>query len=191
MSDAMVKRWEFAPLAGRGGSAAADLDSRRRQASEDGYQAGYRAGMAAAQGIAQRLGGLLSSSEQGLRLLEERLAGELVDLAVELARHVVRVEIAARREAIVPLAREALALLAQDARSVQIVVHPTDAALLQRSLSEDIARSGWRIVEDARVEPGGVRVVSSTGDVDATLATRWRRVLSALGQDRPWHEPGE
>jgi flagellar assembly protein FliH len=191
MSDLAVRRWEFAPLAGQGGSAATDFDARRRQATEEGYQAGHRAGMAAAQAIAQRLGELLASSEQALRLMEERLAGELVDLAVDLARHVVRAEITARREAILPVAREALALLAQEARTVQIVVHPSDAQLLNRSLSQDIARGGWQVVEDNRVEPGGVRIVSSTGDVDATLATRWRRVLSALGRDHPWHEAGE
>jgi flagellar assembly protein FliH len=191
MSEPAVKRWELAPLAGRGGSAAADLEARRRKASEEGYQAGYRAGIAAAQGIAQRLGSLLASSEQGLRLMEERLAGELLDLAVELARHVVRAEIALRRESVLPAAREALALLSQEARAVQLVVHPADAELLGKSLAEEIARGGWRIVEDHRIEPGGVRVVSSTGDVDATLATRWRRVLSALGRDHSWHEPGE
>ena len=191
MSDAAVRRWEFAPLAGHGGSAATDLDARRRKATEDGYQAGHCAGMAAAQGIAQRLGELLASGEQGLRLLEERLAGELVDLAVELARHVVRAEITAHREAILPVVREALALLAQEARAVQIVVHPSDAQLLGRSLAPDIARDGWQIVEDNRVQPGGVRIVSSTGDVDATLATRWRRALSALGRDQAWHDGGE
>ncbi len=185
-----MRRWEFAPLAGRSG-AVAELEARRKAAHDSGYQAGYRAGLAAAQGLAQRLGQLVASSENGLRLMEERLAGELLDLAVELARHVVRAEIAVKREALLPVAREAIALVSQDARAVQLLVHPSDAELLRKYLAEEIAESGWRIVEDHRIEPGGLRVLSGSGDVDATLATRWRRVLSALGQDHAWHDAGE
>jgi flagellar assembly protein FliH len=185
-----IRRWELAPLGGRGG-AAAEIEARRKEAEERGFQAGHRAGLAAAQGLAQRLGQLVASSENGLRLMEERLAGELLDLAVELARHVVRAEIAVRREALLPVAREAIALISQDARAVQLVAHPSDAELLRKHLAEEIAESGWRIAEDHRIEPGGLRVLSSAGDIDATLATRWRRVLSALGQDHAWHESGD
>jgi len=186
-SESGARRWEFAPLGAS--AAAAQTDAQRRNAHEEGYEAGYRAGMAAAQAVARRLEALYGASAQALRLLEERIAGDLLDLAVELAREVLRTDIALRREAILPVAREALAALAEEARAVQIVVHPADAELLGQSLGEELARGGWRIVEDHRIEPGGLRIVSSAGDVDATLATRWRRVLSALGQDRPWHEP--
>jgi flagellar assembly protein FliH len=53
----------------------------------------------------------------------------------------------------------------------------------------DEAPGAWRIVEDHRVEPGGCRVVSPTCEVDATLATRWKRVVEALGRDASWIEP--
>jgi flagellar assembly protein FliH len=184
-----LRRWAPAPFAARGGAAAAaDLEQRRRQAVEEGHAAGHRAGMAAAQAVSERLAALLAASEQGLRLMEERLAGELLDLAIDLARHVIRAEVSARRETLLPVVREALGMLAQEARAVQLLVHPSDAALLRKQLAEEIDGGGWRIVEDHRVEPGGLRVHSSAGDVDATLATRWRRVLASLGQDHEWHE---
>ena len=188
-SDSAVRRWEFESLGGRGVDAAADLEARRRKASEDGYQAGLKSGQSAAQGIAKRLDALLAAGANGLHLMEERLAGELLDLAVELARQVVRAEVAVKREAILPVVREALALLSQDARAVQIVIHPQDGELLRQHLADDIARGGWRVVEDRRIEPGGVRVLSSTGDVDAPLEMRWQRALATLGQDHAWHAP--
>lgn len=188
-SESAVRRWEFEPLGGRGADAAADLEARRRKASEDGYQAGFKAAQGASEGIARRLDALLAASANGLRLMEERLAGELLDLAVELARQVLRAEVTVNREAVLPVVREALALLSQDARTVQIVLHPQDGELLRQHLADDIARGGWRVVEDRRIEPGGVRVLSGTGDVDATLETRWQRALATLGQDHAWHEP--
>jgi flagellar assembly protein FliH len=186
-SEPAVRRWEFGSLGGHGAGTATDLEARRRKAAEDGFQAGFNSGQSAAQAIARRLEALLAAGANGLHLMEERLAGELLDLAVELARQVVRAEIAVNREAVLPVVREALALLSQDARAVQVVIHPADAELLRQHLADDLARGGWRVLEDRRVEPGGVRVLSSSGEIDATLTTRWQRALATLGQDHAWH----
>lgn len=166
------------------GGADAELEARRREAE----RSGYAEGMAAARAEAARLSALLAAAERALHLFEERLAGALLDLAVDIARRVIQSELAVRREALLPVAREALALIAQDARAVRIHAHPADAELLRAHLAEEIERGGWRVVDDPRIEPGGLRLVSSAGEVDATLATRWRRVLAALGQDHHWHD---
>jgi flagellar assembly protein FliH len=41
-------------------------------------------------------------------------------------------------------------------------------------------------VEDILVERGGCRLDTATTEVDATLETRWRRIIGALGSDDPW-----
>ncbi len=188
-SDAGVARlWNPQPLAPARGGAEADLEARRRRAVEEGYQTGYRAGQAAVKATSRRLEEMLASAGSSIGLIEERLAGELLDFALELARHVVRAELKANREAILPVAGEALAALSDEARALQILAHPTDADLLRTHLAEDIARGGWRIVEDHRIQPGGMRVLSTAGDVDATLGTRWRRALATLGRDQEWHD---
>jgi len=188
-SEAGVARlWNPAPLAPARGSAEAELEARRRRAVEEGYQTGYRAGQAAVKATSQRLEEMLASVGGSIELIEERLAGELLDFALELARHVVRAELKANREAIMPVAQEALAALSEEARGLQLLAHPTDADLLRTHLADEIARGGWRIVEDHRIQAGGLRVLSTAGDVDATLGTRWRRALAALGRDEEWHD---
>ncbi len=188
-SEARTARlWSPAPLSASGRAAAVDDETRRRRAIEDGYRTGYSAGLNAAQAAAQRLEEMLASAGASIGLIEERLAGELLDFALVLARHVVRTEIESNPQAIVPIAREALAALSDDARALQILAHPTDADMLRTHLAEEIARGGWRIVEDHRIKPGGMRVLSTAGDVDATLGTRWRRTLSSLGRDEALHE---
>ena len=46
--------------------------------------------------------------------------------------------------------------------------------------------AGWKIFEDARVEHGGARIETATSQIDASLETRWKRVVAALGQDTSW-----
>ena len=185
-----ARRWNPAPFAAPAAAnetAAAELEARRRKAIEDGYQAGYRAGSQAVQATAERLEKMLASAGGSIGLIEERLADELLDFALEVARQVVRAELKVNRDAVLPAAREALAALSDEARGLQILAHPTDADLLRAHLADEIARGGWRIVEDHRIEPGGLRVLSTAGDVDATLGTRWRRTLANLGRDANWH----
>lgn len=184
----VARRWNPQPLGPARGGVEADLEAKRRAAVDEGYQSGYRAGQAAVKATAQRLEEMLASAGSSIGLIEERLAGELLDFALELAKHVVRAELQTNREAIMPVAREALSALSDEARALQILAHPTDADLLRTHLAEDIARSGWRIVEDHRMQPGGMRVLSTAGDVDATLGTRWRRALATLGRDQEWHD---
>jgi flagellar assembly protein FliH len=44
-------------------------------------------------------------------------------------------------------------------------------------------------VSDPSVQPGGCRIETPQGEIDATVATRWRRVISTLGVDQPaWTE---
>ncbi|MDW8467981.1 MAG: flagellar assembly protein FliH [Burkholderiales bacterium] len=192
MSSVPLRRWRpqaFAtPAATPAAAPAEELEARRREAEQAGFAAGHAAGLAAARAEVERLRALFGSADRALALFEERLAGELLDLAIEIARQVIRGEIATRRETVLAPAREALAMLAQEARAVEIHVHPADAELLRQHLADELARGGWRVLEDPRIEPGGVRLASSSGEVDATVATRWRRVLAALGQDHPWRD---
>jgi flagellar assembly protein FliH len=69
-----------------------------------------------------------------------------------------------------------------------LLVHPADAALIRKAAEDDSALAAlpWKIVEDAHIERGGCRLETPTTEVDATLETRWRRVLASLGRDDPW-----
>jgi flagellar assembly protein FliH len=68
-----------------------------------------------------------------------------------------------------------------------VFLHPQDHALLRADLEADGLFKGCRFIADARVARGGCRLETAQGEVDATLATRWLRVLAALGIDAHEH----
>ena len=43
-----------------------------------------------------------------------------------------------------------------------------------------------KLIEDLQIEQGGCRVEVSGSEVDATLATRWHRVIEAIGTRSDW-----
>jgi flagellar assembly protein FliH len=166
-----------------------DLERIQTQAHDEGYQAGYREGQNAARAEAERLGRAASQLETTLAELEQTTADELVALAMELARQVVRHEIAAKPERILDVVRDALAQLPH--QHAAIYLHPNDAAIVRSYLGEALNHAGHRIHEDAKLQLGDCILESSGSRVDGTVATRWRRVLESLGIESVWREGDE
>jgi flagellar assembly protein FliH len=181
--------WELQPLAGDASqrAAAAAPTERERRAFERGRAQGR------AEGAAEERQRRLEHAAQLERLfgelrarfaeLESAGADALLDCALVIARQVVRREIATRRDALLPAAREAVAMVIDSQTHPRVHVNPEDFAALREDLEADGLFKGCRFIADASVSRGGCRVETSLGEIDATVETRWRRVLAALGME--------
>jgi len=155
-----------------------------RKGKEEGHQAGLKEGQAKALAEAQRFAKAAAKLEKALGELDGQVADELLALAVELAREVVRQEIAARPESLLAVVREALAQLPH--QHAAIYLHPEDASLLRSYLGDQLAHAGHRIHEDFKLARGDCVLEAGGTQVDATVAMRWRRVLENLGIASAW-----
>jgi flagellar assembly protein FliH len=160
---------------------------RERRAFERGREQGALEATRAAQqvraGHAERMGQVIGNLQAALDDLAGRGADALLDLSLEVARQVLRRELALQRDAALPVVREALALVADHAAHPRVHLSPQDYDLVSAELEADAALRGCRLVADAGVPPGGCRIETPQGEIDATLETRWRRVVAALGAD--------
>jgi len=68
------------------------------------------------------------------------------------------------------------------------VLNPLDAAIVEAQLADGLQSGGWRVVADASVAPGGCRIETGSGEIDATLSKRWERVIATLGVEHEWLE---
>lgn len=149
---------------------------------EAGRSAGYAEGKAHAEAAATRLAALADGLDEGLRKLDDEIAEELMALAIEMARRMVKLTLAEHPETILDTVRSALLQLPQG--HAQIQLHPDDFALVREHLGEQIAHAGHRLQESDRLQRGECRIDGPGAQVDATLATRWRRVLESIGHER-------
>lgn len=155
-----------------------------------GYQAGYEQGLAQgraeARAEAQALAALAARFADALRHADDEIAETLVTLALDVARQVIRQNVALDPTMLLAAAREVIASEPALAGQPQLVIHPADEPLVEAYLREDLERLGWSVRVDAAVERGGCRASAANGEVDATLPTRWERVLAALGRESQW-----
>lgn len=155
---------------------------------EEAIREGYAAGLGAAQAQASRLAELVQSIEVSRQELQERLATEILELALDVASQVVRTTLKVKPDLVLPLVREAMQALPSLQGEPVLVLNPADVDLVRDGLADDLERGHWRINTDNDLPPGGCRIESAGGDVDASVGKRWSRVMASLGSSNDWLE---
>ena len=162
----------------------------RQQAYLAGYEAGRREAQAQVEAQRAELQALIAGINELMHDFEQRLASEVLSVSLELAKLIMRQTLRVKPDVVLAVVREAVASLPGLAEQSLLVVNPADAALL-RELTERETGAGplpWHLVEDPQIERGGCKLETPTTEVDATLETRWRKVIASLGRDDPWIE---
>ena len=173
---------------------AEEIERIHQEAHTAGYTAGYSTGYAtghdegikAAQSVANDMASLMDHLQQALATIDQEVAEQLLILAIEIANQVLRQSLHIQPELILPVVKEAVTTLHPHHGQPLLFVHPDDATLVRSHLGEQLAHANWRIIDDKSLSAGGCRVELGASEVDATLETRWRRVIEAIGVNQEW-----
>ncbi|MDQ2865273.1 MAG: FliH/SctL family protein [Candidatus Eremiobacteraeota bacterium] len=158
------------------------------QSRSRGYDDGLRDGKAAADAdmteMVHTLHGLMESIRDQRATALESAEPELVRLAMTIAERVVHEQISVDPNVVVENVRSALTRLVSR-EVITLRVHPSDLETMRQHRDAIVAVSDvehLRIVEDQRVDRGGVVVETDAGTIDAKIATQLheaRRAISA------------
>jgi flagellar assembly protein FliH len=151
-----------------------------------GLSAGFEEGMRNASAEIAKISALAGSFSGSIDELEAQVADDLLALAIDIARQVVRNSLRIKPELVVTTVREAIASLANPHGHPVLVLNPEDAGIVRQQLSEQLAHTAWRIIEDPTVERGGCKVESGGSEVNALIAQRWQRVVEQFGSRADW-----
>jgi flagellar assembly protein FliH len=198
-ADALYQRWEPAALEHSEVQklqmpTAAALEAIHQEAHQEGFEAGFTEGVEAGrrQGAAQaaeevrRLQSLLEQVTEAIGGFEQALSDDLLALALEMSRQILRQSLKIKPELLLPIVRGAMESLPQNTPHPHLHLHPEDAALVRDNMQTEIAQGGWKIIEDQRILRGGCRIETQVSETDATLENRWQRLAAALAQDSSW-----
>jgi len=158
------------------------------EGQQQGREQGYREGREQAQQEAQRLHQLLTQVNEILHGLDQEMAQQMLALSLGIAKQMLRQALAIRPELVLPVVREAINSLPQGNQHPQLILHPQDAELVRSCLEAELTHGHWHVVEDSRITPGGCRLETAQSEINATLESRWQRVLDSLGQSGDWLE---
>jgi flagellar assembly protein FliH len=179
---------------------AAEVEQMHQQAYDEGHQEGYDRGYAEGAKQAReeeqkardevlRLGGMIDALDKELQQVDQQVAQSLLDLSMELAKRMLLQALKVKPELLLNVVNEAISELPHFSHHAYLILHPADAELVRSRMGEQLDHTGWKILEDAKIECGGCRVETANSQIDATLATRWKRIVASIGQESAWLEP--
>ena len=166
----------------------AQIEQIQLQAQQEGFAAGFREGGALAAQHAARLQQVLGAFAQESQQFNQRLADDLLALSLAVSKQVIGESLRVHPELVLAVVNEVLGQLPHAHKHARLSLHPEDAALVRARQGDAINHSGWHILEDASMARGGCRLDTPDSEIDASLENRWRRVVSALGEDHGWIE---
>jgi flagellar assembly protein FliH len=166
--------------------ATGQLEHIRQQAQQEGYAAGYREGNDRAVAETLQLQEVTSALSQELQQFDQRVADELLALALVVSKQVMRQALKLHPELILEVVNEVLGKLPLSHHRARLILHPQDAVLVRKNLGERLNQSNWEIIESAALTRGGCRLEAPECEIDATLERRWQRVVEAIGSDHAW-----
>jgi len=174
------------------------VDEIRTQAYAEGFEHGRLAGAQATRSeleqplrdLQQAQGAqwtqLLTNLDTELAQVRHHLAQQVLELACDLARQVVRRELQTPGPVLEAVVQEALELAVAGAQPVAVRLHPSELDLVEAALAQHPHSVGVRWVADAQVTPGGCLVETATGGVDGSVEKRWTRAVANLGLNSTW-----
>lgn len=154
-----------------------------REAFTKGYasgeQAGLEAGNTRADAMLRRLGETLTELD-GLRgQIVAQTERQMVQIALAVARRILRREVSMDQDLVVALARVALDRLG-DQVTATIRLNPDDCAAIVARRGSEWAGTRITVVADPIVSRGGCRVESDLGFVDAGIDAQFEELVHAL-----------
>ena len=183
------------------------LESDRQQAFKDGFTAGMEHGKQQAQAelqlqmqafisnqaqeAADKLTALFESAQRELQVAEQAMAQGVLALSCELARQVLRHELAVNTEVVMPVLAEAIGLLGAEFKIAVVKMNPLDIAALGEQIQADFAGLNVSLRADPDVLQGGCLLESAGTVIDGTVQKRWQRAVATLGLSSNWEVPGE
>lgn len=161
----------------------------RAQGHQEGFAKGLEQGLAEgkqqAQDQAARLDTLVHSCTQALESLEEDVGQSIIHLSVRIAEQVLRSHLRNHPNALLDLVQEIMQSRPDQNTMLHVRLHPEDLQLVETWLKQSPDQRGYRLVADEHITRGGCIAETALGSVDATLETRWQRIIAALGQTVP------
>ena len=135
---------------------------------------------------AQRVDAVVQGLQLRLDQLQQGAAQDVLELACDIARQVLRRELQTDAQALLPVVREALSMLSVDSGTATVRLNPQDHALLEPALQQQPSAQRVQWVADASVAPGGCLVEQAGMVIDGSLDKRWQRAIAPLGLAQPW-----
>ncbi|MDR1311444.1 MAG: flagellar assembly protein FliH [Burkholderiaceae bacterium] len=164
---------------------AAGMAEGQAKGEKEGFGKGYAEGCVQAEADVSALKALLVAYAADMEKASEAVADELLALALDLSKALLKTALDVKPELILPIVRSAIHHLPSLQLPALLYLNPQDAQLVRTLMGSELEEAGWKVVEEP-LERGGCRIETPVNQMDASVETRWQRLVASLGETENW-----
>ena len=160
-------------------------------AKKTGFDQGVADGRAAAQAemdeMLETMRGLIEMARVERHKIVESAEPEIVRLSVSIAERILNGHVAVAPDTVLDMARSAITRLV-NRETVTVRVNPADIETMRGHRDRLMAMNdidNMRVIEDQRVDRGGVIIETDAGTIDAKISTQLREARRLLAVEEP------
>lgn len=136
--------------------------------------------------FSEKFNALFNVYENDLNNARENIATEILEFSLYLTQAMVNTALKIQPELLITIIEQSLNALPCLELPAKLHINPLDAPLVDETLGQQLMQSGWKIIKDPNIEPGGCKINTATNEIDASIATRWQYLQLSLGQSTEW-----
>ena len=156
-----------------------EIEALQKQAYEEARQEGFKKGLEEAAQKIKKLESIFNFLQHPLKELDNQVEHQFADLAIVLAKQLLKNESALDAQHIYSLVHESLDYLPVKARNIRVRLNSQDIALLNQA-QMNTGEQSWECISDNTVTAGGCVIESDTSHVDASVETRVQQLVDQL-----------
>lgn len=167
---------------------ASEIEASAKQA---GFEQGQHDGRAAAQAemdeMVETMRGLIDMARVERHKIIEGAEPEIVRLSVAIAERILHAHVALDPATVLEMTRSAIARIV-NRETVTVRINPADIAIMREHRDHLMAMNdidNMRLIEDQRVDRGGVLIETEAGTIDAKVSTQLREVRRLMAVEDP------
>lgn len=161
-------------------------------AREEGHKEGYAAGMLASEAdvrektkvAVEPIRHLALGFATALRALDTEIGEQIAAVALKIGHQLALDALKASPESVVALVKAVLHSDPEMIGKPRLRANPEDVEMISRECGDEIEALGWKLIPDETISRGGCKVVSTSGEIDATWETRWAAVQKELQREK-------
>ena len=167
-------------------TASRDVDTLaiREAAQQEGFREGYEEGQQAARNEIERLREKLEASldfiANPVAQIDRQVETELLELALAVAKQILRREITLDPKHLMGLIREAIKQLPSNTQKIMIHLCPDDARMLREMLHDSDHEQHWQIIDDPALKQGDCKIHADSAFIDASIDALISRLAAEM-----------
>lgn len=154
---------------------------------QEGYEAGYKIVKEKFQGLLAQIEMVLTEAKREKERIsqkaQEEMSEEIIELAIIIAKKIIKTEITINRDIVVANIKESLSKI-QSQGEITIRVNLVDLNHVGSEKDELLSLvSGLKDIhfyDDPSIEPGGCKIETTLGTIDATIVTQMEKLEEEL-----------